>query len=58
MRNSEFKPVREQFQKEISHMRNGGARKDTVIQMVVAKMINANTTFTSDQIRILFEMVW
>ena len=57
MRNGQFERTKEVWQKEISHMFNGGARRDTVIRMLIAKVINANSTFTSAQLRVLFEMV-
>lgn len=57
MRKGEFDRTLEKMSKEVSHMLNGGATRETTIRLLMARIINANASFTSKQLRSLFELV-
>lgn len=57
MRKHQFEEEWQKIQKEVCHMFNSGATRETTIKYVIARVIRANTIFSSDQLREIFELV-
>lgn len=57
MRKTEFDAVCDQIEKEVRHMVNGGATRETTIRYIMARCIRANAVFTSKQLERIFSMV-
>lgn len=57
MRIKQAEQFNAKLEREVRHMFNGGARRDTVILYVAARIITADASFTSRQLRQIFEMV-
>ena len=47
----------EKLERDVRHMFNDGARRDAVLRYVVHKIVTADSTFSSNQLMTIFEMV-
>ena len=57
MRKKQFEEEWQKIQKEVCHMVNSGATREITIRHAIARVIRANTIFSSDQLREIFELV-
>ena len=57
MRAKQAEQFNQKLEREVKHMFNGGARRDTVIRYVAAKIVTEDANFSSRQLRQIFEMV-